>query len=258
MLAHHTVFQYFILPFCLFIGWIFLLLVSLSTPIIHSLPIFTVNADVEAKLLSSGAHGAISFGLWGYCTTGFDVSLFGHTDDLAKSGCSPAHAGYHFDNKILQAIGIESTLNLISTVLSVIFAITPAACALAFVALIASLLNIPRVHMRLFQRKGAAPGLLRQHSLRRLVSTTSGVAAALSLILWAVDYAKIKTAEGLARELTDGKLTFSFGSALWLLLVSWIFLWIASIGSCWLIPADQKRGHVPESPDLEKHQQGNR
>src|ERR1700761_1622084 len=169
MLAHHTIFQYFILPFCLFIGWLFLLLVSLSTPIIHSLPIFTVNADVEAKLLSSGAHGAISFGLWGYCTTGFDVryacvllvrkgryliyfplSLFGFNDDLAKSGCSPPHAGYHFDNKILQAIGIESTLNLISTVLSVIFAITPAACALAFVALIASLLNIPRVHTRLF------------------------------------------------------------------------------------------------------------
>lgn len=56
-----------IAPFLLFVAFILLLLVTLSVPIIKTIWLFTLSADVSTSLFKSSASAVIHFGMWGYC-----------------------------------------------------------------------------------------------------------------------------------------------------------------------------------------------
>jgi hypothetical protein len=57
-----------ITPFLLFAAVLLLLLVSLSTPIIHSIFLFKVTAHAMSGVHSS-TSGQVRFGVWGYCVS---------------------------------------------------------------------------------------------------------------------------------------------------------------------------------------------
>ena len=59
--------------FFFFLSFLLLFLVSLSIPIIKSLDLFKLSADASSSLLKSHASASVSFGVWGYCTSGADV-----------------------------------------------------------------------------------------------------------------------------------------------------------------------------------------
>lgn len=61
-------------PILLFIAFLLLLLVSLSVPIIKSIYLFRIIANVSAGILDSSASGSVNFGVWGYCVSAIDVS----------------------------------------------------------------------------------------------------------------------------------------------------------------------------------------
>jgi hypothetical protein len=67
-----------LIPFFLFTAWLLLLLVSLSVPIIKTIPIFTVVGNVASSFLKSGVHASFTFGLWGYCFSGIDATYVLH------------------------------------------------------------------------------------------------------------------------------------------------------------------------------------
>jgi len=58
----------------LFVAFLLLLLVTLSVPIIKTIYLFTLSANVSSNLLDSGANGSVNFGVWGYCISAIQVS----------------------------------------------------------------------------------------------------------------------------------------------------------------------------------------
>lgn len=64
----------FATPFLVFVAFLLLLLVTLSAPIIHTLYLFQLAANVSVNLIQASAHTAVKFGVWGYCTSGLDVA----------------------------------------------------------------------------------------------------------------------------------------------------------------------------------------
>ena len=61
-------------PLLVFVAFLLLLLVTLSAPIIHSIYLFLLSADVSVSLIQASARTAVKFGVWGYCTSGLDVA----------------------------------------------------------------------------------------------------------------------------------------------------------------------------------------
>ena len=57
----------------LFVSFLLLFLVSLSIPIINSIYLFKLSADASSSLFHSSASAAVSFGVWGYCTSDTSV-----------------------------------------------------------------------------------------------------------------------------------------------------------------------------------------
>jgi hypothetical protein len=64
----------FIVPFLVFAGFLLLLLVSLSIPIIHSISVLNIAANIRAGITSTGISGGLKFGLWGYCVSNITAS----------------------------------------------------------------------------------------------------------------------------------------------------------------------------------------
>lgn len=64
-----------IAPPLFFIGFLFLLLVSLSIPIIKTIYFFYFDANISAGIgpLRVTASTNVKFGTWGYCTSGARV-----------------------------------------------------------------------------------------------------------------------------------------------------------------------------------------
>jgi hypothetical protein len=58
-------------PLLFFLAFILLLLVSLSVPIIKSIYLFRLYAHLNADIAS--VSDSITFGVWGYCTSGETV-----------------------------------------------------------------------------------------------------------------------------------------------------------------------------------------
>lgn len=65
----------FIAPVLIFAAFILLLLVSLSVPIIKTIYLFRLSANVGASVFDTSASGTARFGVWGYCLSAVNVSL---------------------------------------------------------------------------------------------------------------------------------------------------------------------------------------
>ncbi|THH22148.1 hypothetical protein EUX98_g8232 [Antrodiella citrinella] len=176
-------------PILLALAFLLLLLVSLSVPIIKTIYIFKLAADVSSSLLKSGASGSAQFGVWGYCLSAIDVSVVGINHD-SHGQCSSPHLGYSFDSTIANALHVNGIENDISRTLTAALVLHPIACGLTFLALASTAV----LHF-----KG---GVSRIATTCRVVSTT--LATLLAAIIFTVSIAGVNVARDKVADHTDG------------------------------------------------------
>lgn len=68
-------------PLLLLAAFILLLLVSLSIPIIKSIDLLQLSANVKegVSIVSATVTGRVKFGVWGYCISSIDAEYVLHT-----------------------------------------------------------------------------------------------------------------------------------------------------------------------------------
>ncbi|KAG8932365.1 hypothetical protein FRC01_014436 [Tulasnella sp. 417] len=217
-------FERFVTPFLFFIAWLFLLLVTLSVPIIKSLNLFHINADVEVgvSIASASAKVAINYGIFGYCTSALNIQA-GPFSQNTPAECSPKKLGYAIDptvQRLLSAVQADDIVDVINKTLTFVLVLHPIACAFAFIALLLALLASFRANVS----KSRIPSL-----------AASGVgifAALITTIVFIVDVVFVSIVKSKLKDHTDGAATANYGAAVWLVLVAALLLWVASLGAC--------------------------
>ncbi|KAJ7219178.1 pali-domain-containing protein [Mycena pura] len=200
-------------PVLLFIAFLLLLLVTLSVPIIKSIFLFRLTAAGSSGLIDSSASSSVVFGVWGYCTSGVDVSIVG-IDRNTAAQCSKRHLGYTFDSTVAKALHVNGFENLITK------SLTAAIVALTFVTLLISL----------FMLRRGANGTSRLPSLLALV--VGLITAVLTTVVFLIDVILVAVVRSKVHKDTDGLLTLTWGNAVWMTLAAAILLWVANVGSC--------------------------
>ncbi|THU86424.1 pali-domain-containing protein [Dendrothele bispora CBS 962.96] len=200
----------------LFVAFLLLLLVSLSVPIIKTIFLFTLSANVSSDLLNSGASGSVNFGVWGYCISAVQVSIVGIDRDTTAQ-CSDRHLGYTIDSTVSDALHVDGLTNLISRTTTAALVLHPIACALTFVTLLVSLFTFRQAASRLIY----------------LVTLGVGILAALfSTIVFLIDVILVAVVRNHVNDQTDGDLTLNWGNAVWMCLGATIALWLAMAAAC--------------------------
>ncbi|KAI0341731.1 pali-domain-containing protein [Trametopsis cervina] len=221
----------FATPFLVFVAFLLLLLVTLSVPIIHSIYLFRLGVNVSVGVLQASATTAVKFGVWGYCSSGLDVSALGFDHDQAAT-CSSPHLGYNFDSNVQSALrqtGFDP--NAISKGLTAVLVLHPITCGFAFLFLLASLYALSRRTVGL--RRGLSCCVVLLGLLTALLST---VIFLIDVILVAVVRSRIKKD-------TDGIVSLGWGNAVWMTLGATVALWLALVSAC----LDVFRGHRKRS-----------
>jgi len=206
-------------PVLLFVSFLLLLLVTLSIPIIKTIFLFRLTADASSGLLDSSASASVSFGVFGYCTSGIDVSVIGINHDTAAQ-CSKAHLGYTFDSTVANALHVSGFENLISKTLTGVLALHPVVVALTFVTLLISL----------FMLRRGSNGTSRLPSLLALIMGL--LTAILTTVVFLIDVILVAVVRNHVHKDTNGALTLTWGNAVWMTLAATIILWIANVGAC--------------------------
>ncbi|KAJ6596794.1 pali-domain-containing protein [Mycena vulgaris] len=206
-------------PVLLFISFLLLLLVTLSVPIIKTISLFTLSAQASSSLFDSSASASVKFGAFGYCVSEIDVSLIG-IDHTTAAECSKRHLGYTFDGTVAKALHVSGFENLISKSLTGVLVLHPIVVALTFVTLLISL----------FMLRRGANGTSRLPSL--LALGMGLLTAVLTTIVFLIDVILVAVVRKHVHNDTDGVLTLTWGSAVWLTLTATILLWMANVGSC--------------------------
>ncbi|KAJ7905392.1 pali-domain-containing protein [Mycena olivaceomarginata] len=206
-------------PALFFVAFLLLLLATLSVPIIKSIFLFRLTASASSGLLHSSASTSVVFGVWGYCTSGVDVSIIGVDHDTAGE-CSKRHLGYTFDNTVSEVLHVSGLENDISKSLTGVLALHPVVVALTFVTFLISL----------FMLRRGANGTSRLPSL--LALGMGILTAVLTTIVFLIDCIVVAVVRHKVHQASDGALTLNWGSAVWLTLTAAILLWIANVGSC--------------------------
>jgi len=205
-------------PVLLFIAFLLLLLVSLSVPIIKTIFLFRIAVDVSSSLLSSEVTGSVKFGVWGYCSSGIDVSLVGHGSSTAAS-CSKAKLGYSFDSAVSDALHIRGQENIISKALTAALVLHPIATGLTFLALLISLFILRR----------GSNGTSRLPSLLTLGAGL--IAALITTIAFLIDVILVAIARNKVKDLNED-VSLVWGNAVWMVLSATVALWLAMVGAC--------------------------
>jgi len=210
----------FFTPFLVFSAFLLLLLVSLSAPIIHSIYLFRLAANASVNLIQASASTVVKFGVWGYCTSGVDVSALGLHDDTAAT-CSPKRLGYNFDSTV-QAVLRQSGYdpNAISKGLTVVLVLHPIACGFAFLFLLATLFTLVRRNSGI--RRGASFCIILLGLFTALLST----------IVFLVDVILVAIVRSNIKKDTDNIVTVGWGNAVWMTLGATIALWLALVSAC--------------------------
>ncbi|KAJ7156071.1 pali-domain-containing protein [Mycena crocata] len=209
-------------PALLAIAFLLLLLVTLSVPIIKTIFLFRLTAAAQSGFLDvfdSSAGASVTFGVFGWCSSGMDASVFGHDFNTAAE-CSKRHLGYTFDDRIAKALHIDNFEKLISKTLTGVLALHPVVAVLTFITLLISL----------FMLRRGSNGTSRLPSLVALIVGLT--TAVLTTIVFLIDVILVAVVRKHVHNDTDGVLTLAWGSAVWLTLVAAILLWIANVGSC--------------------------
>ncbi|KAJ7710011.1 actin cortical patch SUR7/pH-response regulator pali [Mycena rosella] len=206
-------------PVLLFIAFLLLLLVTLSVPIIKTIYLFSLSAQASSSLLHSSASVSFRGGVFGWCTSGADVSLVSIINENTPAECSKPHLGYSFDSTVATALHVDKFENLISKSLTAALALHPLVVALTFVTLLISL----------FMLRRGSNGTSRLPSLLALIMGV--LTASLTTIVFIIDVALVALVRKHVHNDTDGVLTLNWGNAVWLTLTAAILLWIANVGS---------------------------
>ncbi|TFK42679.1 actin cortical patch SUR7/pH-response regulator pali [Crucibulum laeve] len=208
-----------IAPLLIFIAFILLLLVSLSAPIIKSIFLFRLAANVSSGLLNSNANGKVNFGVWGYCVSAIQVSVAGF-DRSRGAQCSGTHLGYTIDETIASVLNADDIRNVLSRTTTAALVIHPIACGLTFLTFIISLFILRR----------GSNGTSRLPSLLTLgVGLT---AALLTTVVFLIDVIFVAVVRHRVRDASDGNLTLTWGNAVWMTLGATVALWLAMVGAC--------------------------
>ncbi|KAF9069908.1 actin cortical patch SUR7/pH-response regulator pali [Rhodocollybia butyracea] len=203
----------------LFIAFLLLLLVTLSVPIIKTIYLFILSANVSSLLES--ASGSVKFGVFGYCTTGVNIGgIF--SDSVSSAECSKAHLGYTFDSTVASALHLNSNelVNVISKTTTAALVLHPIACALTFMTFLLSLFMLHR----------GSNGTAR---LPSLITLGFGILAALfTTIVFLIDVILVAVVRNHVKNDTDNDVTLNWGNAVWMALGATIALWLAMVGAC--------------------------
>ncbi|KAJ7774722.1 pali-domain-containing protein [Mycena metata] len=206
-------------PVCLAIAFLLLLLATLSVPITKTIFLFRLTAAAKSGLFDSSVGGSVVFGVWGYCTSGVDVSIVGINHDTAAE-CSKPHLGYTFDSTVSQVLHVSGLENAISKTLTAALALHPVVVALTFVTLLISL----------FMLRRGSNGTSRLPSL--LALALGIITAILTTLIFLFDVVLVAEVHKHIRADTDNVLDLKWGNAVWLTLTAAILLWVANVGSC--------------------------
>jgi len=208
-----------ITPVLVFIAFILLLLVSLSVPIIKSIYLFRLIANVEEGILRTGASGSVKFGVWGHCVSAIEVSVVG-INHSTKAECSKPHLGYTFDKTVAQALHVSGFDNLISRTSTAALVLHPIVAGLTFLTLLISLFILRR----------GSNGTSR---LPSLITLGVGIlTAVLATIVFLIDVILVALVRHRVHNETNGDLVLNWGNAVWMTLGATIALWAATFGAC--------------------------
>ncbi|KAF5391373.1 hypothetical protein D9757_002008 [Collybiopsis confluens] len=212
-----------ITPALSFVAFVLLLFATLSVPIIKSIFLFTLAANISSQLESASA--TVRFGVWGYCTSSVDVAgLF--SDNITPAKCSPVHLGYTFDATIAHFLQVPLNLDsnelvrVVSKTTTAALVLHPIACALTFLTMLISLF--------MFRRGSNRPARL--PSLLTLIIGT--LAALLTTIVFLIDVILVAVIRDHVKEDTDGDVSLNWGNAVWIALGATIALWLAMVATC--------------------------
>jgi hypothetical protein len=226
-------------PVVLFVAWLLLLLATLSVPITKSIFLFRLTAAASSKLFDSSASASVVFGVWGYCTSGTDVSIVGIDHDTPAE-CSKRHLGYTFDSTVAAVLHVSGLENDISKGVTAALALHPVVVALTFVTLLISL----------FMLRRGSNGTSRLPSL--LALGMSLFTAVLTTVVFLIDIIIPAVVRKKVHKNSDGILTVGTGNAPWLVFAAALLLWIAVVFSSIGVVFGNKR-HARTTTDTEKY-----
>ncbi|KAL1667735.1 actin cortical patch SUR7/pH-response regulator pali [Schizophyllum commune] len=218
-------------PLLTFPAFILLLLVSLSTPIIKSIHLFSVTSELSTNVFGAdvGVSGYANFGVWGYCTSNIEISVDNASTDTGEV-CSETKLGYTFDQTVMEALGVSDLQDTISKVTTAALVLHPIACGLTFLAFLVSVLMVCR------GRDGPA-------RLPSICSLLWGIfAAVLTTAVFLIDIIFVAIVRNKVRDKSDDQVDLHFDAAIWMVLAAAVALWISLIGGCCGVCACGGRG----------------
>lgn len=214
-----------ITPFMCFVGFLLLLLVSLSVPIIKAVYLFHLVGHAGISLLDVSAGGSAWFGVWGYCVSAIDVSVVGIDVAGTNATCSKAELGYDLSPFVLDVLHASDT-NLdpatINRDITAVLVLHPIACGIAFLALATSFIIVRYAR--------SAPGAPRALPIIALI--VGFLAAVLTTAVFLIDVIFVAVVRKRVESKSDGILTLNWGNAVWMVLGATVALWLALVGSC--------------------------
>jgi hypothetical protein len=213
--------------FAAFLATLLLLLVSLSVPIIKSIALFDLSISYRnGSVINSAINAVVQFGVWGYCHSAIEVSVFG-TGAQAGASCSAPKLGYQFDSAAARALQLDDLTHIVSKTLTAALVLHPVACVLAFLCLVVTVFALFR-RWRHFRINGTE-----RDGRSRFTSIISFAiilpAALLTTIIFILDVVLVAVARNKIRDaLNDNRsVHLTWDSAVWLTLVAALALWFA-------------------------------
>ncbi|CAE6477190.1 unnamed protein product [Rhizoctonia solani] len=217
-----------------FVGFCLLLLVSLSTPIIKTISIFSIKGgNFWAKSIGTSVSGNVEFGVWGYCVSRANALFLGF-NVWQTEYCTQMRLGYDINTRLLEFLGLTDHKNIITYTLLFVLALHPIACGLAFLALLFTLM---------LQLPCRPPKFI---STMALVSLN--LSAIVTTIVLAIDLTIITNARNKASAVTKAKVEISYGNVPLIMCGAMVALWAASIGAYCGTPMRSRRTKIEKEP----------
>jgi len=215
-----TTMFYLPVPLILFVSWLLLLLVTVSTPITNSIYLAQVNAniDIGGVFNVAQANTSVRFGVYGWCASELKAEVAGGIWDHSEPAqCSDRELGYTFDNVVLQRLRLDNIEDNISTTVTFGLSTHLVAAVLSFVALLVSFWSLLRMSR-------AAAGVTMVFTILALI---------FAIIAFAFDIAFVNAARDvLTAGPADKVLSVKTGNGTWMTLSAMILLLLASFMTC--------------------------
>jgi len=200
----------------LFAAFLLLLLVSLSLPLIKSIYILEISANLPTGTPPSSIATAIRFGLWGYCASGY---TFQNGVQVYQENylCSKPKLGYSIDPVILQLVQNNQIANILIDSLTYVLVLHPIACGLTL------LVSIPAI-IRLFNPR-IIPGFVTVCTLVMCI-----IPALVTTVIFVIDIVLVVVARSRIYTATGGSLSVLWGPAVWMTCAATACLWVGLVG----------------------------